>query len=93
MPTSCQVGGYFLKAFPEMDVGHLASLISYCVFSGLAAGLSFLLADTVGFQLPEDFADVRRIKKHQKQLLSCVGEDWRPADGKMELEAPLSLPE
>ena len=80
------MGGYFLKAFPEMNVGHLASLISYCVASGLAAGLSYLLADTVGFQLPEDFADVRRIKKHQKPLLTCVREDWVPAAGKMDLD-------
>ena len=89
MPTSCQVGGYFLRAFPEMNVGHLTSLISYCVFSGLAAALSFLLADTVGFQLPEDFADVRRIKKHQKPLLSCIGADWVPANGQMERESRL----
>lgn len=75
----CQVGGYFLKAFPEMNVGHLTSLISYCVFSGLAAALSYLLADTVAFRLPEDFADVRRIKKHQKPLLTCIGADWAPA--------------
>ena len=86
IPTFCQVGGYFLKAFPEMDAGHLASLISYCIFSGLAATLSYFLADTVGFQLPEDFADVRRIKKHQKPLLSCIGADWVPASDLPELE-------
>merc|ERR1711936_246350 len=40
------VGGYFLHAFPEANAGHLASLISYAVFSGLACALSFLLADT-----------------------------------------------
>ena len=85
IPTFCQVGGYFLKAFPEMDAGHLASLISYCVFSGLAATLSFLLADTVGFQLPENFADVRRIKKHQKPLLSLIKEDWVPGNGEPRL--------
>ena len=84
-PTFCQVGGYFLKAFPEMDAGHLASLISYCVFSGLAAALSYFLADTVGFQLPENFADVRRIKKHQKPLLSLIKEDWVPGNGEPRL--------
>ena len=75
-----QVGGYFLKAFPDMNVGHMASLISYSLFSGLAALLSYLLADTVGFKLPESFEDVRRIKKHQKPLLSCIGTDWKPGN-------------
>ena len=88
------MGGYFLKAFPEMNAGHLASLISYCVFSGLAAGLSFLLADTVGFPLPEDFAGVRRIKRDQKPLFSCVEAGWVPANsGKLELQSRLRLPQ
>jgi len=76
------VGGYFLHAFPEANAGHLASLISYAVFSGLACALSFLLADTVGFPLPENFEDVRRIKKNQKPLLAWVSKDWQPAENK-----------
>ena len=77
-----QVGGYFLHAFPEANAGHLASLISYAVFSGLACALSFLLADTVGFPLPENFEDVRRIKKNQKPLLAWVSKEWQPAENK-----------
>ena len=77
-----QVGGYFLHAFPEANAGHLASLISYAVFSGLACALSFFLADTVGFPLPENFEDVRRIKRNQKPLLAWVSKEWQPAENK-----------
>ena len=71
-----------MHAFPEANAGHLASLISYAVFSGLACALSFFLADTVGFPLPENFEDVRRIKRNQKPLLAWVSKEWQPADDK-----------
>ena len=72
------MGGYFAQAFPENFHGHRASLVTYGVFSGLAAVFTYFLADPVGFALPEDFDDVRRIRKHQKPLFSCVGADWVP---------------
>ena len=50
-------------------------------------GASFLLADTTGFALPENFEDIHRIKRDQKKLLSVVGADWRPGQQEDKEEA------
>ena len=37
-----------------------------------------MLADTVGFPLPNNFQDVEQIKKFQKPILKLAGTDWDP---------------
>ena len=78
---------YYVKMRYEEDTGRRMTLVIFSICAAIGGGASFLLADTTGFALPENFEDIHRIKRDQKKLLSVVGADWRPGQQKEEEEA------
>ena len=78
---------YYVKMRYEEDTGRRMTLVIFSICAAIGGGASFLLADTTGFALPENFEDIHRIKRDQKKLLSVVGADWQPSQQQDKEEA------